>query len=89
MMITAYGDADTKRKALENGAEPLFTRPTSGRYEARLTCGSSGLHGPAKCCLAQIKPNRRNSSSTLRWNEILRGTMDVARSHVRLALLST
>jgi CheY-like chemotaxis protein len=27
IMITAYGDADTKRKALENGAETLFTKP--------------------------------------------------------------
>jgi DNA-binding response OmpR family regulator len=27
MMITAYGDADTKRKALEGGAEGLFTKP--------------------------------------------------------------
>ena len=26
-MITAYGDADTKRKALENGAEALLTKP--------------------------------------------------------------
>jgi len=26
-MITAYGDADTKHKALENGAEALFTKP--------------------------------------------------------------
>jgi DNA-binding response OmpR family regulator len=26
-MITAYGDADTKRKALESGAEDLFTKP--------------------------------------------------------------
>jgi len=26
-MITAYGDADTKRSALENGAEALFTKP--------------------------------------------------------------
>ena len=26
-MITAYGDADTKRKALEGGAEALFTKP--------------------------------------------------------------
>jgi CheY-like chemotaxis protein len=25
--ITAYGDADTKRKALEGGAEALFTKP--------------------------------------------------------------
>jgi CheY-like chemotaxis protein len=27
IMITAYGDAATKRKALENGAEGLFTKP--------------------------------------------------------------
>jgi CheY-like chemotaxis protein len=27
IMITAYGDADTKRKAIENGAEGLLTKP--------------------------------------------------------------
>ncbi|MDK1493246.1 response regulator [Sinorhizobium sp. 7-81] len=27
IMITAYGDADTKRRALESGAEALFTKP--------------------------------------------------------------
>jgi DNA-binding response OmpR family regulator len=27
IMITAYGDAETKRKALECGAEGLFTKP--------------------------------------------------------------
>jgi len=27
IMITAYGDADTKRKAVENGAEALLTKP--------------------------------------------------------------
>ena len=27
ILITAYGDADTKRKALESGAEALFTKP--------------------------------------------------------------
>jgi CheY-like chemotaxis protein len=27
IMITAYGDTDTKRKALEGGAEALFTKP--------------------------------------------------------------
>ena len=26
-MITAYGDAETKAKALEGGAEALFTKP--------------------------------------------------------------
>ena len=28
IMITAYGDAETKRKALESGAEALFTSPS-------------------------------------------------------------
>jgi DNA-binding response OmpR family regulator len=27
IMITAYGDAETKRKALERGAEALLTKP--------------------------------------------------------------
>jgi CheY-like chemotaxis protein len=27
IMITAYGDADTRRRALENGAEALLTKP--------------------------------------------------------------
>src|SRR5271166_942670 len=27
IMITAYGDADTRRKALEGGAEGLLTKP--------------------------------------------------------------
>jgi CheY-like chemotaxis protein len=27
IMITAYGDTDTRHKALENGAEGLFTKP--------------------------------------------------------------
>jgi CheY-like chemotaxis protein len=27
IMITAYGDAETKRKALENGAEALLSKP--------------------------------------------------------------
>jgi DNA-binding response OmpR family regulator len=40
-MITAYGDAETKRKALENGAETLLTKPIDfdtlrSEIEARL-----------------------------------------------------
>jgi DNA-binding response OmpR family regulator len=27
IMITAYGDAETKRNALESGADALFTKP--------------------------------------------------------------
>ena len=31
IMITAYGDAETQRKALESGAEALFTKPIDFR----------------------------------------------------------
>ena len=41
IMITAYGDVDTKRKALERGAEALLTKPIDfvalrGEIETRL-----------------------------------------------------
>jgi CheY-like chemotaxis protein len=41
IMITAYGDAETKRKALENGAEALLTKPIDftalrGEIDARV-----------------------------------------------------
>ena len=41
IMITAYGDMETKRKALENGAAALLTKPIDfsvlrGEIEARL-----------------------------------------------------
>ncbi len=31
VMITAYGDAETKRQALESGAEALLTKPIEFR----------------------------------------------------------
>jgi DNA-binding response OmpR family regulator len=41
IMITAYGDVDTRRKALEGGAEALLTKPIDfgtlrGEIETRL-----------------------------------------------------
>ena len=41
IMITAYGDAETRRKALENGAEALLTKPIDfaalrGEIDARV-----------------------------------------------------
>jgi CheY-like chemotaxis protein len=49
IMITAYGDAETKRKTLENGAEALLTKPISisGRYAAKSTYG---LNAPRSNC---------------------------------------
>ena len=45
IMITAYGDADTKRKALENGASGLLTKPIDftllrAEIETRLAAAS-------------------------------------------------
>jgi len=43
-MITAYGDAETKREALEHGAEALLTKPIdfgSLRGEIDLRVGSA------------------------------------------------
>jgi len=41
IMITAYGDAETRRKALEGGAEALFIKPIDfsalrGEIDARV-----------------------------------------------------
>ena len=42
-MITAYGDADTKRKALEGGAEALLIKPVDLLlYVARSIAVSQG-----------------------------------------------
>ncbi len=44
IMITAYGDAETKRKALERGAESLLTKPidfTTLRSEIEMRVGST------------------------------------------------
>ncbi len=46
-MITAYGDAETKRKALEGGAEALFTKPIDfvslrGEIDMRIELKSDG-----------------------------------------------
>ena len=48
IMITAYGDADTRRKALEGGAEALLTKPidfAALRSEIDSRVGSSGQTG--------------------------------------------
>jgi CheY-like chemotaxis protein len=46
IMITAYGDAETKRKALENGAEALLTKPidfVTLRNEIDMRVGAGSL----------------------------------------------
>jgi CheY-like chemotaxis protein len=44
IMVTAYGDADTERKALENGAEGLISKPidfSALRQEIRSRLGAA------------------------------------------------
>jgi CheY-like chemotaxis protein len=48
IMITAYGDAETKHKALENGAEALLTDPIDfGPSAAKSICGLNAPHDVA------------------------------------------
>ena len=45
IMITAYGDAETKRKALRNGAEELLTKPIDfGPSAVKSICGLNAPH---------------------------------------------
>ena len=44
IMITAYGDAETKRRALEDGAEALLTKPID--FVALRTESTRGSNGP-------------------------------------------
>jgi DNA-binding response OmpR family regulator len=47
IMITAYGDADTKRKAIESGADGLLTKPIDfTRLRRKSTCGWNGPAEP-------------------------------------------
>ena len=50
IMITAYGDAETKRKALEGGAESLFDEADRLRdhFAAKSTRGSEVPHDPTE-----------------------------------------
>jgi DNA-binding response OmpR family regulator len=49
IMITAYGDPETKRQAFENGAEALLTKPIdSRRCAVRSTAASGAPHSRLK-----------------------------------------
>ena len=51
IMITAHGDADTKRKALEDGAEALLTKPIDfAASAARSTHRSSAATSELRHC---------------------------------------
>ena len=49
IMITAYGDPDTKRKAMEGGAEALFTKPIDfGALRSEIDMRVEAPHNTAK-----------------------------------------
>jgi CheY-like chemotaxis protein len=49
IMITAYGDPETKRQAFENGAEALLTKPIdSRRCAVRSTAAPRAPHSRSK-----------------------------------------
>ena len=59
ILITAYGDAETKRKALENGAETLLTKPHRLRFVARDNrdeCRTGGVTAPPALSLHRLPP---------------------------------
>jgi CheY-like chemotaxis protein len=71
IMITAYGDAETKRKALENGAEALLTKPIDfaalrveidQRVDRAADCSDRGRSTP-QCRL--VAPNRHPAMSVV------------------------
>ncbi len=55
IMITAYGDADTKRQALENGAEALLTKPID----------FATLHSEIDMCVERAAPHKRSDSGPI------------------------
>ena len=58
IMITAYGDAETKRKALEGGAEALLTKPIDfgalrNEIDTRVECADDARRtSPSPCKFA-------------------------------------
>jgi CheY-like chemotaxis protein len=46
IMITAYGDPETRRKAIEGGATGLLTKPMTSRYFVRKS--THGWNGPVE-----------------------------------------
>ena len=51
IMITAYGDAETKRQALANGAEALLTKPIDFKtLRSEIDMRVERLYSPRICC---------------------------------------
>ena len=82
-MITAYGDAETKRRALENGAEALLTKPIDfGTLRSEIDMRAeraARAHGLGRCpCL--------NLVDFAALHESVHDVVDGARSRQRVPL---
>jgi CheY-like chemotaxis protein len=71
IMVTAYGDPDTRRKALENGATGLLTKPIDFallRLEIDTLAGAGGLipYSAISSCDAAEGPASGRSSIAIR-----------------------
>jgi CheY-like chemotaxis protein len=70
IMLTAYGDPDTRRKAMEGGADALLTNPSiSLRFAARSTAVSEG---PEPRWLQPVSSSRKAASPaiTAPWDAV-------------------
>jgi DNA-binding NtrC family response regulator len=67
IMITAYGDADTKRTAVEKGAETLLTKPIdfAAPFAAKSTCVSSApLKGRSPTLVSAFGPKQTSGCAS-------------------------
>ena len=71
IMITAYGDVETKRKALEDGAEALFTKPLISECFATRSTHASRL--PRDYCLVCHKIDITERPANVRFRPGLPG----------------
>jgi CheY-like chemotaxis protein len=67
IMITAYGDPETKRQAFENGAEALLTKPIdSRRCAVRICCAARVSDGTFQTCVAKLTMSLMGAKQTSR-----------------------
>src|SRR6478672_13163325 len=84
IMITAYGDPETKRQAFENGAEALLTKPIdSRRCAVRSTAAPRAPHSRSKfpefVALHESLDGTFETCRDVRSMVVIGGKADVAR----------
>ena len=61
IMITAYGDAETKRRALELGAEGLLTKPIDFGLLRDQNQPATSVRSPRDVCIAVLIAKSRGA----------------------------